>query len=243
MSSNWFDILHRLAGIRAIPRAIHRVLLYGPPGVGKSYAAYALFMREHVLRITCHGERIPESFGFGQVALQGGSTVELPSLVARAMEQGSCLVIDEIDRLPSSCHSAMLAALDDTESCAIYSELTGEKLSPTHGFCVFATTNESPKNLDPALLDRFDLLLHCNAPSLGLLENLTSRARRFLENLVPPSSSLPVCPQQFTPRSLRRFERLAAVVGDDDAAELLFGSEAAPNFVASVRLAGEGGAA
>lgn len=226
MSTNWFLMLQELVGAGAIPSAAHRLLLSGAPGTGKSYSAYALF-GSSVIRIACHSERLPETLMFGTVALSGGDTVEIESPIARAMRFGQCVLLDEIDRLPPSCFSSLLAALDDRETASVSSEITGEVIRPSANYCVIATTNELPSALDGALVDRFDLLIDANQPSEGLLEHLPSRSRQFLKNLLGTSStSLPVYGQAISPRALSRFERLANALSDQQAADLVFGANA-----------------
>lgn len=237
-NKNWFQVLASLVSRGALPHYAHRILLSGPPGTGKSYAASSLFLAHEIVKISCHGERLPETFCFGQLSLKGGSTTEVLSPVARAMRNGACLVLDEIDRLPISCHSALLSALDDKETCRLFSEISGETITPAVGFVVVATTNETPEALDEALRDRFDLLIRAETPSAGLIDTLPPRSRDFLRNLLPSSSHGGIVfPQKVTPRSVMRFERLAAVVGDQDAAELIFGGNAA-SFLTALAVGG-----
>jgi MoxR-like ATPase len=59
----------------------------------------------------------------------------------------------------------------------------GQVIRPKEGYCVVGTTNERPDVLPEALLDRFEVILHCDVPAKGLLDSFEHAGiRKWLEN-------------------------------------------------------------
>lgn len=143
----WADLLSELVRLAAMPARIHRLLLYGPPGTGKSSWAGTAFDR--VERVTLHAQMPPEDLigSMALVARKGGTnTVWQDGPAVRAMRSGSALVLDEIDQHSPELRCALHAILDD-RSIAGITLPTGERVEPTDGFCVVATTNAEPTTL------------------------------------------------------------------------------------------------
>ena len=175
----------------AFPEQVHRVLLYGAPGTGKSSWAGTQFA--HVERIALHPQQ-PQEDLIGSLLLTSGAPVELRDRIAkakldqqqrlllevhlasggantvwqdgpavRAMRRGCALVLDEIDQHSPELRCALHAILDDKAIAGITLP-TGERVEPAAGFAVIATTNAQPSALPEALLDRFDVKLLANEP-------------------------------------------------------------------------------
>lgn len=149
-----------------------RVLLWGPPGTGKSYAGLtnipgrtettvdpALVNRQYITMDTpsseIRGHYVPNSDG-GFRWHDGPATT--------AWRNGTRLCIEEIDAASGDCLTLLLGYLDDPES-AVLTLPSNETLRPADGFTCVATTNQLPTVLQPALLDRFDAVLHVEKPN------------------------------------------------------------------------------
>lgn len=158
VSQKEWDIAHRALGADGA-----RVLLYGDPGTGKSYAGITTTNRPiHRQYLTIdtpasevRGHYVPsESGGF---RWHDGPGV-------RAWREGGRICIEEIDQASGDCLTLLLGLLDDPESAQVTLP-NNETIRPAPGFSVVATTNESPTVLSPALLDRFDAVLKISKPN------------------------------------------------------------------------------
>lgn len=137
-----------------------RTLLWGPPGTGKSFAGitnvtegssvHRLYITMDTPSSEIRGHYVPtESGGFKWH--DGPATT--------AWRQGGRLAIEEIDAASGDCLTLLLGYLDDPES-AIVTLPSNEDIRPGAGFSAVATTNQLPQVMPPALLDRFDAVIH-----------------------------------------------------------------------------------
>ena len=145
--------------IDAVIAVSRRVLLFGLPGTGKTYAAARRNVAEDqaVYQITMT-EETPAAEIRGHFLPKGDEMVWMDGPAIRAWREGARLVINEIDRASADTLSLMYAILDDPE----FAELTlptGEVVRPKEGFHVVATMNGEPLDLPPALQDRFPVTI------------------------------------------------------------------------------------
>jgi hypothetical protein len=176
-STSWDALLLNLKESGIVPGSISRILLYGPPRTGKSTHAERLF---NATRATIF-ENMPVDNIVGGYGPDGtGKIVWCDGPIATAMREGRGVVIDEIDhctRAPE-VRGSLYAVLDDPPAITLPS---GERLIAKPGYCVIGTTNKMPSVLPDAILDRFDLILHCDTISQGMkqrLGNLAEAAQR-----------------------------------------------------------------
>jgi hypothetical protein len=230
----WANVLTDLASGGALPGSIHRVLLFGPAGTGKSSWAIGAFGRDNVERVTLHAQLPPEDLigAMALVARKGGTdTVWQDGPCIRAMRQGKVLVVDEIDQFSPETRTALHAILDD-KSIAGITLPTGERVTPADGFCVIATTNARPDELPGPLLDRFDLVLLANRPAPGIFAGLPTGLGNLLARAYDKQVAYAWTPE-VSVRSILALERLSNAIGYQDAAELIFG-ESATDILASI---------
>lgn len=145
--------------IDAVIATSRRVLLFGLPGTGKTYAAARRNIEEDqpVYQITMT-EETPAAEIRGHFLPKGDEMVWMDGPAIRAWREGARLVINEIDRASADSLSLMYAILDDPE----FAELTlptGEVVTPKKGFHVVATMNGEPYDLPLALQDRFPVTI------------------------------------------------------------------------------------
>lgn len=138
-----------------------RVLLWGPPGTGKSYAGtrhknvFRLYLTMDTPAAEVRGHYLPSESG-GFKWHDGPAT--------SAWREGGRLVIDEIDAASGDTLTLLLGYLDDRESARITLP-TNESIVPHRDFSCVATTNQMPTILPEALLDRFDIVLQVPMPN------------------------------------------------------------------------------
>ena len=141
----------------------HHVLLEGAVGVGKTTLALSVAekLNRTLIRIDGDGryteQKLVGSFD-PKLVLERGFVREsfLPGPLYQAMEEGSLLLINELNRMPEMVQNVLLPALDEGK---IQIPLMGE-LKAQAGFAVVATQNPrefvATSALSEALLDRLE---------------------------------------------------------------------------------------
>ena len=219
MEYQWFKLLDGIAD--ALGVSGRHALLYGPPGTGKS----AFFARRGAHeRLSIHETMSPDALlGTWRLERDGNATsmqwCDGPAI--RAMRKGVPLIIDEVDRAGGDVVPVLHAIADDRDMAAITLP-TGEVVKPADGFFVVATTNASPQELPPALLDRFGITLHADEPHPAILENLPTALRDMVQAGMASHDWQPIV----TARRVLAYMRLCQFVGNDLAAAAVFGSGA-----------------
>jgi SpoVK/Ycf46/Vps4 family AAA+-type ATPase len=140
-----------------------RILLYGPPGCGKSLSAAALGFETG---LPVHVVRLDAVVG----SYLGETASRVHSLLRWAATHSSVLVFDEIDAIARRRGKLSDVAELDRVVVALLQEL--EHTAPS-GLLV-ATTNRLD-DLDDALFRRFDLVMKLPRPNRAALEAFTRR--------------------------------------------------------------------
>lgn len=236
IGKEWADI--RLACDKA-----RRVLLWGPPGTGKSYIGtnvpkeklYRLYLTMDTPAAEVRGHYLPNDNG-------GFSWHDGPGI--SAWRKGGRLVIDEIDAASGDTLTLLLGLLDDPESAKLTLP-TNETIYPATGFSVVATTNQAPTVMPEALLDRFDVVMHVSKPAPDAFlpkgwhnKSLAEAAEKAL--LLSSPSDLRGKGQR--PIGLRAFKSIDRLQGENnlqllDAARLVVGEEASRWLMTAMNLA------
>lgn len=204
-----------------------RILLHGPPGVGKTYAAmHAEGNHKGVYSITLT-EDTPAAELRGHFIPSGGSFVWHDGPAIRAWREGARLVLNEIGEAGADCLVFLYAICDDADFAALTLP-TGETVRPVEGFQVIATTNELPTVLTPALQDRFIPSIHITEPhpdALALFGRTAQTVKVTIGNGV-------------TMRQWLAFRSLTGQQIDPAAAAILaFGEPMAGSVLAAIRIA------
>ena len=213
----WRDVADVLAA------GVDRLMLYGPPGVGKTQAGMRYGnIANGAWRVPCT-EDMSEAHLTGHMKPMGDEWVWNDGPVAKALLGNGRVVLDEVDRLNGDVLSLALALTDSTESVQWDHPLTGQRYTAGNGYSVVATTNsEDPAaDLDPALLDRFTVRIRINAPHPDALYNLSPDLRRYAMRAADLGD------RRISLRSFQTFDRLRKGLGDETrAAVIVFGGNA-----------------
>jgi MoxR-like ATPase len=156
---------------------IDHVLIWGPPGIGKSYAAYRMGQSRRGFYAIPLTQETAASELRGFFVPHGGELVWQDGPAVRAMREGAFLVLEELPEASEDARAFLHALLDNRETARITLP-TSETVVPAPGFKVVATSNLGPESLSPALRDRFDAMLHLTSPHPEGLARLSEPLRQ-----------------------------------------------------------------
>jgi MoxR-like ATPase len=197
-----------------------RVLLHGPPGTGKTYAATRLGLQNGQLVASCTlTPDTPAAELRGFYVPRGNEFAWQDGPAATAWRTGGRLVLNEIDRATGDLLSLLLAVCDDP----LFAQLTlpsNETIRPAAGFTVVATMNAAPDDLDFALLDRFPVRIHVDEVAPGALQSLPADLR----DIAAKSGVLADASRRISFRTWSEFAKLRASIGAESAARAVFGN-------------------
>lgn len=201
---------------------IDRLILFGPPGLGKTFAglaygdvqagAYRLICTEDMTTAEVTGCFIPNetgtftwNFGSALKAWKGDG------------KKGGRLVVDEIDKAGGDVAATLLAMLDTAESATWTHPTTGEVVRPLAGFSAVMTTNvEDMNELPTALADRFPVRVRINEPHPDALKRLSPDLHKFAIRMADAGE------RRISLRAFYDFDRLRTELGDKRASEIIF---------------------
>lgn len=217
----WQDVEDVLAA------GIDRLILFGPPGTGKTYAGLKLGnVTAGAYRVACTEDMTEADVTGCWMPNAAGTWSWNDGKAIRAWEgdgiTGGRLVLDEIDRANGDIESLLLAMTDTVESAKWEHPETGRSVRPRDGFSVVMTTNlEQMEDLPTALKDRFPVAIRINSPHPQALAALPVDLR------APAAAAADADPgRRFSIRTFQQFANLREALGVERAANLLFGSVA-----------------
>lgn len=207
---------------------VDRLILFGPPGTGKTYAglnmgnvqagSHRLICTEDMTAADVTGCWMPNAQGTWNWST--GAAI-------KAWEgdglTGGRLVIDEIDKASGDVFSMLLAVTDTVESAKWEHPESGRIIKPRDGFSVIMTTNvEDMRDLPVALKDRFPVSIRINTPHPAALACLSPDLRSAAAASADADRD-----RRFSIRTFQSFDNLRNRLGAERAARLVFGKHAA----------------
>lgn len=198
------NIFIKAAKIRE--ESLDHVLLYGPPGLGKTTLAYIIANELGVNIKTASGPSIEKS---GDLAA-----------ILSSLEEGDVLFIDEIHRMPRYIEEILYPAMEDYVLDIIIgtdSSSRNIRIELPHFTLIGATTRAG--DLSSPLRDRFGIISKLQYYTEDELEKIIKRTGRVLETEIGEDAALELARRsRGTPRIANRlFKRVrdfAIVMGD-----------------------------
>ncbi len=226
----WKDVEDVLAA------GVDRLILFGPPGTGKTYAGLNLGnVSAGSYRVACTEDMTEADVTGCWMPSANGTWSWNTGKAVQAWEGdgfvGGRLVLDEIDRANGDIESLLLAMTDSVESAKWEHPETGRTVRPRDGFSVVMTTNlEQMGDLPTALKDRFPVAIRINQPHPDALLALPEDLR------APAAAAADADPgRRFSIRTFQQFANLRGRLGTERAAQLLFGS-LADDIIDAIRI-------
>ena len=217
----WQDVEDVLAA------GVDRLILFGPPGTGKTFAGLNLGkVGAGAYRVACTEDMTEADITGCWMPNAAGTWSWNEGKAIRAWEgdgrSGGRLVLDEIDRANGDIESLLLAVTDSVGSLRWEHPETGRTVRPRSGFSVVMTTNlEHLEDLPVALRDRFPVAIRIDQPHPDALATLPVDLR------APAAAAADADPgRRFSIRTFQEFARLRDAVGPERAARLVFGAVA-----------------
>ena len=210
----------------ALKAGVDRLILFGPPGTGKTFAglnygdvtagAFRLICTEDMSNAQVEGHYKMNGEG-------GWSWVDGKAVSAWKGDglRGGRLVIDEIDKAGADVFATLLAFTDSPESAKWESPENNRTITPKDGFSVVMTTNiETMEELPEALKDRFPVAIRINQPHPDALKKLSADLREYAVRMADAGE------RRISLRTFYAFDHLRKSLGDADSARMVFGKQA-----------------
>jgi MoxR-like ATPase len=205
---------------------IDRIILFGPSGIGKTYAGMSMGNVEAgAFRLVCTEDMTNMDVTGGFMPSKHGGFQWLDGSALKAWKgngvNGGRLIVDEIDKAGGDVFATLLAMLDSPESASFEHPETGDVLKPSEGFSAIMTTNiENMGELPTALADRFPIRIRIDAPHPTALLRLSSDLRKYAVRMADAGDD------RISLRAFLALDKLRKSVGMERACELTFGRRA-----------------
>jgi len=205
---------------------IDRVILYGPAGIGKTYAGMTMGdVEAGAYRLVCTEDMTNMDVTGGFMPSNNGGFMWLDGSALKAWKgngtKGGRLIVDEIDKAGGDVFATLLAMLDSPQSASFEHPETGEVVRPLAGFSAVMTTNvEEMAELPTALADRFPIRIRINEPHPSALTRLSPDLREYAVRMADAGD------KRISLRAFMALDTLRKSVGMERACELTFGVRA-----------------
>lgn len=181
-----------LRAARARAESIDHVLLYGPPGLGKTTLAHIISREMSVNLVATSGPAIERSG-------------DLMGLLTN-LQPGDILFIDEIHRLPRPVEEFLYSAMEDFQIDFVidkgaFAKTVKIKVKP---FTLVGATTRAGL-VSPPMRERFGLIYHLEFYSTEDLQTIVERSASLLETRLTPEAAREIAGRsRGTPRIANR---------------------------------------
>ncbi len=181
-----------IAAARQRGEALDHILLWGPPGLGKTTLAYV----------------IANEMG-AAIRTTSGPVIEKPGDLAgmlSGLQQGEVLFIDEIHRLPATIEEILYPAMEDFELDIVIGQGPGARSVkvPVERFTLIGATTRAGLLTAP-LRARFGINHRLDFYTVADIDEIVRRSARILNTPLAPDASLEIARRsRGTPRIANR---------------------------------------
>ncbi len=181
-----------IAAARQRGEALDHILLWGPPGLGKTTLAYV----------------IANEMG-AAIRTTSGPVIEKPGDLAgmlSGLQQGEVLFIDEIHRLPATIEEILYPAMEDFELDIVIGQGPGARSVkvPVERFTLIGATTRAGLLTAP-LRARFGINHRLDFYTVPDIDEIVRRSARILDTPISPDASLEIARRsRGTPRIANR---------------------------------------
>ncbi|MHC4126859.1 MAG: AAA family ATPase [Planctomycetota bacterium] len=210
---------------------VRTVYLWGPPGIGKTYAAYHYGRLDNGMCPVTLTQDTPASELRGHFIPKGKEFVWHDGPFTAAMRAGARLVINELTHAGPDVQALLYPVLESVETAQLMLP-SNETVRPQERFHVICTDNEPPDELPEALRDRFDSIIQITEPhpdALALLDEPLRRAAVRCNGLKED--------RRVSLRGWLKVNQLQHSFGLKDACAVVFGADRGNKIHEAVRLA------
>lgn len=210
----------------------NRIYLHGPPGTGKTRAAYHQGRIAAGLYAVTLTQELPASELRGTYLPRGHELVWHDGPVVRAMREGARLVLNELSHASDDAMAFLFPVLENADTARITLP-TGETVVAGPGFHVVVTDNMPPNGLPPALRDRFDAHVELRDPHPDALASISEPLRESARRAAALDED-----RRTSVRSWIALDRARHDLGLERACRIVFGAERGREIFEALTLAG-----